>query len=232
MKYDRIAIMQPTFLPWAGYFNLMHSVSGFIFLDDVQLDTRSWQTRNRIIVNKNAHWVSVPIRHANVSQKINQTVIINEVSWKNKLAKSFEQNYCKHPYYSSAKSVIDFLLAKDESILSNFNIDIINFIAKNIGIQTPTHLASEYSIEASRTSKLVYLCKCFSSNEYLSPVGSAEYLADDDFVGHSEAKLIFQNYVPDIYVQKNSKEFIASLSIIDVIANIGWDKTAEYIKGK
>ncbi len=232
MKYDRIAIMQPTFLPWAGYFNLMQSVSGFIFLDDVQLEKQSWQTRNRFIVNKDVHWVSIPVRHANLSQKINQTVIINETSWKSKLAKSFGQNYCKHPYYSSAKLVIDFLLANDESILSKFNINVIAFIAKNIGINTPTHLASEYNIKTPRTSKLVDLCKCFSSNEYLSPVGSAGYLAADDFIGHSEAKLIFQNYEPDIYVQKNSKEFIASLSIIDVIANLGWDKTAEYIKGK
>ena len=224
--------MQPTFIPWAGYFNLICSVNEFIFLDDVQLERQSWQTRNRIIINKNVHWIGLPVRGVKLSQKINETEIINNPTWSKKLEKSFVENYGKHPYFPDAKSVIDFLLSCRASRLSELNGLVIKFIANRLRINTGIHFSSDYENNLSRTSKLIYLCDKFACDEYLSPVGSAAYLTDDDFVGRSNTRLIFQSYTPEAYPQKNSKEFISNLSIIDVIANIGWDKTAEYIKGK
>lgn len=223
--------MQPTFLPWAGYFNLMQSVNAFIFLDDVQLEKQSWQTRNRIIINAASHWISIPIQNQSLSQRLNETSLVNNAVWKSKLERSFDQNYGKHPYYHDAKAILSCLIADQETTLSRLNVNLITFIAQNIGIPTPTFLSSDCDIVAPRTSRLLALCDKFACDEYLSPPGSASYLADDDFVGRSRAKLVFQNYVPRPYPQKNSNEFIPNLSIVDVIANIGWKAAEEYIKG-
>ena len=81
------AIMQPTFLPWLGYFNLIHRADTFVFLDDVQLDKRSWQTRNRLFTGQKANWVSCPIQKTKRDTLICNALISNDTKWKEKLIK-------------------------------------------------------------------------------------------------------------------------------------------------
>ena len=103
----KCAIMQPTFIPWAGYFNLMSQVDNFILLDDVQLEKQSWQTRNLLLINGKAKWISLPVKRFSLSQTINRTVFFDTDRWRGKVMRSFEQNYAKHIYYDAARDIMD-----------------------------------------------------------------------------------------------------------------------------
>ena len=76
--------MQPTYLPWPGYFNLILKSDSFIFLDDAQFQKNSWHNRNRILVSQKPHWITVPVKHNSLDQKISETKIVSSHSWAKK----------------------------------------------------------------------------------------------------------------------------------------------------
>jgi hypothetical protein len=221
--------MQPAFLPWAGFFNLMSQVDDFVFLDDVQLEKQSWQTRNRLLFGKAVHWVSVPVRHESLNQTIADTVVVESSPWREKLARSFSQNYGRHPHYAEAKEVMDVIRRSKGLRLGDMNVAVIRLIAERLKLAPRFHRTGELNIAGARSKRLAVLCKHFNADEYLSPVGAAEYLAEDNFKEISQITLRFQDYNPQAYTQKHAGEFMSHLSILDVVANLGWGLTREYV---
>jgi hypothetical protein len=222
--------MQPTFLPWAGYFNLMFQANDFVFLDDVQLEKQSWQTRNRLINGGQAHWIIAPVHHTHLSQTLSNTEIMDQIPWRKKLARGFAISYNRHPFFADAKEIIDTLVDAPDHKLAALNQRVIRFLAAKFEMKTRFHLASELEIGGERSDSLISFCKFFSAEEYLSPVGSANYLAEDDFANRSPARLRFQNFVPTPYKQRGCNSFHSHLSIVDIVANIGWDMTKIYVE--
>ena len=137
------AIMQPTFLPWAGYFNLMSQVDEFVFLDDVQLEKQSRQTRNQLLMNGCPQRISLPLRHNKLSQSIKETEVLNLGRWGEKLAKGFKLNYGKHPHYAAARSIIDLLILDREVKLSKLNETVIRFVAEKLEINEGRGVAEQ-----------------------------------------------------------------------------------------
>ena len=225
----KCAIMQPTFLPWAGYFNLMSQVDDFILLDDVQLEKQSWQTRNLLLLNGEAKWVSLPVKRVNLSQSIRETEFLDSSRWSEKLMRSFEQNYGKHIHYAAARYIMDLLKFQPGDTLSSFNEKVIRGTAKRLGIRAHIHRAGDLSVSGARSARLISICEHFNAEEYLSPVGSADYLSEDGFADKTTISLKFQKYEPLPYFQKGSQEFVSHLSIVDVVANLGWDGARQYV---
>jgi hypothetical protein len=221
--------MQPTFLPWAGYFNLMAQADDFVLLDDVQLEKQSWQTRNRLIIGGEVRWVIVPVRNTSLAQTIHNTEVLHGTHWREKLVRGFAINYGRHPYFSQAEAIIEVLLSSSAPFLADLNETVIRFVADRLGISPRLHSASRLAIEGVRSARLVALCRHFHAEEYLSPTGSAEYLAQDEFERHAPSRLRFQTYAPAPYAQKGSKEFHSHLSIVDVVANLGWQGARNYV---
>ena len=224
-----LVAMQPTVFPWAGYFNLMTQADNFIFSDDLQLEKGSWQTRNRLIISGRVAWVGLPIKYISEKQTIIETEVTIDAKWRDSFARQFSINYGKHQYYGDSREVVDFFLLQRTASLAELNEAVICFIAEKLKIFPTIHRASALRIPGVRSEKLIAFCDYFSAEEYLSPVGSADYLAEDRFAERSQAKLRFQNYSPQPYSQKNTSQFVSHLSILDVIANIGWDKTRQYV---
>jgi len=228
----KCAIMQPTYLPWAGYFNLMASVDSFVFLDDVQYERSSWQNRNRVLVNGTAHWITVPAVRNELSQPINTVEIDDTQLWRRKHGRLLEQTYGKHPFGKEALEMVEIFSASSLSRLVDMNIRLIDHCAGKLGIKARTACASELNIEAPRSVRLVKICQHLSCEEYLSPIGSADYLAEDGVFDKGPVKLSFQAYDVAPYKQKGSKEFVSHLSIVDVVANLGWEQAAAYVRGE
>lgn len=225
-----LVVMQPTFLPWAGYFNLIARADDFVVLDDVQLEKQSWQTRNRWINGGQVQWIIAPVKNTHLGQTIAETEVLDGRHWRDKLTKGFAMNYGRHPHYSAAKEVLDRLVTAPEYRLAGLNEAVIRFIAGRLGLATRFHRSSNLGVQGIRSDRLVALCQHFSAEEYLSPVGSAAYLAEDGFAGRSPARLRFQEFVPQPYPQKGSATFQSHLSVVDVIANLGWTKTRTYVE--
>lgn len=222
--------MQPAFLPWAGYFNLMAQADEFVFLDDVQLEKQSWQTRNRIILGGEVRWIIVPVRNTHLGQTILETEILDGSRWRDKLERSFSLNYGRHPHYAAAREVIEIVRASAASRLADLNQEVIRFIAARLDLHPRVHRASEIGVDGVRSQRLAAMCKHFGATEYLSPVGAAQYLEEDRFVEYAPSTLRFQSFSPGAYPQRGCSEFHSHLSIIDVIANLGWGASRRYVE--
>jgi hypothetical protein len=224
-----LVVMQPAFLPWSGYFNLMAQAQDFVFLNNVQLEKQSWQTRNRIIIGGKVSWVSLPISHRSKFQTIEETRLSNTLHWQKKLKRTFLQSYGHHPHFISAQEIVEALCSNLLLPLGELNKLVIQFIASKLKINPQTYSSSDLDSTNVRSGRLIGLCKHFEAEEYLSPVGSAEYLKEDGTFAKSSTRLRFQDYTPHPYPQKNTHNFVSHLSILDVIANLGWDMAIPYV---
>ena len=229
----KCAVMQPTYLPWAGYFNLIASVDRFYFLDDAQYERGTWQQRNRILRNGEACWLTVPTRREQLGQLI-QDVQINPLTptWRRKHAESIRHAYLKAQYRVQLQPVIDIILDEQYHLLGDLNIALIDRLCEMLKIHTPRSRTSALELDLSRSLKLVEICRVAGCDEYLSPTGASEYLVKDGFVELSDVRLGFQDYTPGTYPQAGGGEFVSHLSMIDVIANIGAEAASAYVSNE
>jgi hypothetical protein len=226
-----VAIMQPTYLPWAGYFSMINKSDCFVFLDDVQYARRSWQTRNRISINGVEHIISVSTVKAPRDRQIKDIFVHNEICWRKDHQKTIDQAYSKAPYGRDIVERVSNVLA-DESLerLADLNITIIREITNMLGITASFIRLSELKCSGKRSEYLIDICRRVGATSYLSPEGSRGYLIDDGYIDWlEELPLIYHNFDARPYPQHGVKHFIPYLSVIDVIANLGVDGTREYL---
>lgn len=226
--------MQPTFNPWLGYFDLINSVDKFIFLDTVQLNQQSWQTRNKIKVNNKEYLISIPIVKSSSKfdllikdTKINETFNFA----KKKLLKTIYQEYKKSEYFEKNISFIEELINFNTNSLCEYNINIIEKICNKLGIKTELIKASSLeSIDEKKSNLVLTLCKNINAQEYYSPFNAKEYLDKDlELFNQNSIKVIYQNYKHPIYKQVGN-EFISYIGIFDLILNHGFKESLEIIQ--
>lgn len=222
------AIMQPTYLPWLGYFALMDMADAFVFLDDVQLSKQSWQTRNRIKRGPDDPLIlSVPIRHAGSMQErlIRDVEIDDGGNWATKHLKSFEQYYRKAPFFADAMGLYEPALKNHGPKLCDLNIALIVAVADRTKVGSSRRIRSTEIAEksADRRDRLVDICRAVGADTYLSPAGAAGYLSEADgeaqFAAHGMT-LLYQRYEHPTYPQVNGG-FLSHMCVLDLIANVG-----------
>lgn len=237
----KCAIMQPTYFPWLGYFELIDSCDTFIFLDTVQIvknTSKTWDCRNRIKTSNGELFLSYPIKR-NPSPEINcfnNTFIDNTQNWRIKHLRSIEMNYKRAPFYSEVFEFIQHLLVNDFDMVADLNINIIKSISEKIGLKANFINASNLlNITGTKDDRLVNICKLLGADSYISPKGSAEYIENEKTGGaftSANIKLSYQNYLPVDYPQL-STPFISHLSIIDLLFNVGFNSALMVInKGR
>ena len=225
-----VAIMQPTYLPWSGYFNLIARTSDFIFLDDVQFSHQSWQQRNRIVVQGKPYVLTVPV-HAgeNGPQSIHDVRVDDSKNWRKKHVRTIQQTYARHPFGHDVAALVEQVLAADLHLLTEINIGLIAAFCRAMGMEPRLHRSSELQIEGSRSDRLLAMCRHFRADSYLSPRGSREYLEEDAVFDSSEIKVVYQDFEPAAYSQRGSADFVSHMSIVDIAANLGFDEARKYV---
>jgi len=231
----KTAIMQPTYIPWMGYFDLIDQVDKFVFLDDVQLVKRSWQTRNRIKTAQGDLFLTIPIKKAN---KRDDTLICNAVisedePWKERHIRSIELAYKKAPYFDLTFPFIKEIIFNEEKKLSDYNIYIIKQISAKFGLKTDFIRSSELKgISGKKDARLVSICKHIGCDEYMAVQGSAAYIEKEspggDFTKNN-LKFFYHNYEHPMYDQINGN-FISFMSVVDLFFNQGFNASLAIIK--
>ena len=218
-----IAIMQPAFLPWIGYFSLINYVDEFIFLDNVQFDKRSWQQRNRIKTAQGPIWLSVPVLTKRRSNQLIQQVKIlkdSDIDPFRKINTTIEHNYKKAPYYYDyAKDLFD-LFNNNKHNLAQLNQSIIQWICHQLGIKTPLIKASTLRAAGQKEYLLVDICKKRGASHYVSPPGSKTYLDESDAFDKVGIVLKYHNYEHPSYAQLYGN-FEPYMCIMDLLFNEG-----------
>ncbi|GAB0058357.1 hypothetical protein SIID45300_02706 [Candidatus Magnetaquicoccaceae bacterium FCR-1] len=219
----KIAIMQPTYLPWIGYFALMDRVDGFVFLDTVQFERRSWQQRNRIKTPQGAIWLTVPVHNKGLrDQTICQVEIDLNRGFPSDHVRALELNYSKTPYFSKYMPEICAIITKSHTLLSDLTIELILFFQKSLEISVQTIRSTNLVNVGKKADLLVNLCKQLDATVYVSPPGSRQYLEDSDAFMQENIKVVYHQYHHPQYTQKFGS-FVPYLSIVDLLFNCGPD---------
>jgi WbqC-like protein len=213
----RIAIMQPTYLPWEGYFALMKSVDLFILLDNVEFSKQSWQQRNRIRGQQGEIWLTVPVKQHN--HQLIKDVEINNASFAKKHLRSIEMNYGNAPFFNKYFNEITNIFNVKHYGLCDLNCSLINWLRYKLEITTKMQFASDIITSDDRIERLVDICKAAGANHYISPIGAHDYL-EPQVATFKAANIAveFFNYQPAPYKQCY-EPYISHLSIIDRIMN-------------
>lgn len=219
----KIAIMQPTYLPWLGYFDLIDTVDMFVFLDQVQFTRRSWQQRNRVKSANGLDWLTVPVH---VKGKREQTIAAAKMDgndFSNTHLSTLRTNYGRSPYFESTFAELVKVLRPETPWvwLADMNIALINWMCAMLGIQTPLLRSSTLGIDGTRSVLLARICEHLGADEYLSPLGSADYLLEElsEFASRGIA-VRFHHYEHPTYTQRYPP-FVPYASAIDLVFNEG-----------
>ena len=228
-----VSMMQPTFLPWIGYFELMKKADIFIILDDFQFVYQSYHQKNKLLVNKDTFdWYTVPIDKSNSFKKlISEAKIKETLPWRNKMWKSIENNYRKAKYFSVYEAEIKNIILEPTTSLLEQNMRFINFIAEILVCKEKIKFSSMIDKTGMRSEEIISILKAIGGTTYLSAHGSFEYMHEDNLFPRTDIKVLFQNHIPKAYQQQRTKEFIPYLSTLDVLLNVGSEGINEIVEG-
>jgi hypothetical protein len=226
----KVAIMQPYFFPYIGYFQLINSVNKFIIYDNIQYTKKGWINRNRILVNKKDQLITLPIKKD--SDYLNVVERELSESWeidKNKMLNVIKASYNKAPYFQDTFELISKCLNNPETNLFKFIYDSIVSINNYLEIKTPIIISSTIDVDHTLKSqdKVLSLCKKQKADIYINSIGGVE-LYDKETFRNNSIKLNFIKSNPIQYKQFNN-EFISWLSIIDVMMFNSKQQIKEYL---
>lgn len=225
-----VAIHQPNFFPWLGYFHKVHISDKFVILDDVQLVKKggSYTQRVNISIQGQSKYLHVDIQRPSGTILIKDVEFVN-MDWHQKFLKTLEYNYKKHPHFSTYYPDLVGLCSSAKS-LCELNISFIYYVTNLFGIDsTKISKSSELNIQTSATQRLIDITKAVGGNSYLEGGGAAGYQEDELFKDQG-IELQKQSFIHPKYSQRKMNEFCGGLSILDAFFNIGHAETLKLIK--
>lgn len=225
----RCAIVQPTYLPWMGYFDLIDQVECFVFLDHVQMVKRSWDTRNRIRTSNGIVWLTVPVlstTHRDARTFTNAPTD-DAQPWRRKHRRSIELAYKHAPCFESVFQEVASALESEVRCLADLNIAIIQRLCVGLSIRSRFLRSSTLEgVAGTRDPLLVSICRAVGADAYLSPIGAATYIERRNPAGAfrgSGIDLSYAQYEHPVYAQHHPG-FVSHLSVVDLLMNHGWEK--------
>jgi len=226
----KLAIMQPYFMPYIGYFQLINSVDRFVIYDNIQYTKKGWINRNRILINGKDQLITLPLKKDSDYLDVVERELSE--SWekdKNKMLNVIKSSYNKAPYFQEIFELVSKCLNNPEVNLFRFIYDSIVLI--NGYLEIKTHIITSSTIDINHTlksqDKVVSLCKEQNANVYINSIGGIE-LYDKEIFKQNGIELNFIKSNPIQYKQFNN-EFIPWLSIIDVLMFNSKEEIKKYL---
>ena len=219
----RCVILQPSYIPWRGYFHQLVRSDIFVFYDDVQYDKNGWRNRNRIRTSDGWQWITVPVLSiGRFGQAINEVRVNNRVNWRRKHWRAIQQAYHQAPFFRKYEPFFQEVYIREWEMLVDLDIYLTVEIAKFLGAQgTKFVRSSELGIEGDRVGRILEVCKHVGATDYLVGPSAKAYMMDDLFTREG-IRVEYQLYdyppYPQVY-----QPFVSQMSIIDVLFNCGPD---------
>lgn len=214
----KVAIMQPYFFPYLGYFQLINHVDTFIFYDDVNYIKKGWINRNKILHKEESELITIPLSRASQNKKINEIKLFNKDQSQKIFTDKLRQNYKNAPYFKNTLDIISEVFSKDHDTISDLSSQSIKTISQFLSIDTEFKLSSEeYSStkDFKKAKRLIEITKLNNSVNYINPIGGMEIYEKEYFIKYGIHLSFMKNSI-EPYKQFNNKP-ITGLSIIDVL---------------
>jgi len=225
----KIAIMQPYFFPYIGYFQLINAVDKFVLLDDVSYINKGWINRNRILVNKKIYLFTIPLDKASQNRLINQICIKTETHWKDKFLKTIKQTYSKAPFFENIFKLLEEIIYYDEINLVKRIFYSLTLIKKNLNFNTAIIETSQIydNNYLKGQERIIDICKKENAKIYYNLWGGTKIYSNSAFKNEN-LQLKFLK-TKGIFYKQFDEDFIPDLSFIDVLMFNSVDKIAELL---
>jgi hypothetical protein len=213
----KLAVMQPYFLPYIGYFQLMHAADKFVVFDDVHFINRGWINRNRILVNGEPSLLTLPVSKASQNRKICDLELVADDGWKKKLLSRVHQSYAKAERFAEAIDIFGGIMNHSASNLSAFVRHSLMTISRTLGIDTEIVPSSTRYENAplKGADRILDICRQEKATVYVNASGGRD-LYDHTLFERAGLKLEF--IIPALTpYEQNREPFTPGLSILDVL---------------
>lgn len=226
----KVAIVQSNYIPWKGYFDLIHAVDEFILYDDVQYTKRDWRNRNLIKTQAGLQWLSIPIEVKGNRFQAVKDARVSAPNWGEKHWNSLTAAYGRAPYFREYKSIFeDLYRGPSPEMLSEVNFRFIRTICSILGIHTRIRFSMDYDFaRGDKNAQLVSLCELAGATDYLSGPAAAVYLDAAAFTQQAITLSLFDYSGYPAYRQAHPP-FAHGVTVLDLIFNEGPQST-RYLK--
>jgi len=217
-----VVILQPSYIPWRGYFDQIDRADTFIFYDDVQYDKHGWRNRNQIKTSQGKQWLTIPVHSKGVTEGISIKDVRIDLSkpWPKKHLKALTFAYSKAPFFRDYRPWLESIYNRRDEFLADFTINTTMELAKKLGIMGTKYLRSSEipGIEGRKTDRLIQILQYVGATHYLSGPSARDYLEIEKFerVGISLEFMQF-NYTEYSQLHPPYDPYVTSLDLLFMV---------------
>jgi len=227
----KLAIMQPYFLPYIGYFQLINAVDKFVVYDNIQFTKKGWINRNRILVNGKDEYFTLPLKKDSDYLNVDQRKLSDAFQAERlKILRKINASYRKAPYFKTVFPLIEFIFNQQDENLFNFIFQSLKTVCDYLEIKTEFIISSTLSIDHTLKSedKVIAICSALNAKQYINPIGGLELYSKENF----KQKNIELNFIKPATIdyEQFNNEFMPWLSIIDVMMFNSTEMLQHYIQ--
>lgn len=218
-----VVILQPSYIPWRGYFHQIQKADLFVFYDCVQYDKNGWRNRNTIKMMQGSQWLSIPVKTKGCvrdGKSIKDVPIVWDDPWNKKHSQTIQQNYAKSPFLKTYLPLLEAIYSRRDALLADFTCSTTELIARELGIQHTKFIrSSSIGAEGAKTDRLLTILKKVGATHYISGPSAQEYIEREKF-DEAGISLEFMAYSYREYPQLFG-DFQPQVSILDLLFNVG-----------
>jgi hypothetical protein len=218
-----IAILQSSYIPWKGYFDIINMVDEFVLFDDVQFTRRDWRTRNRIKTKQGTQWLTIPVHVKGAyHQRIRDVVAVDD-KWRRVHWKSMRHSYSRAAHFGLyADAFEELYLGSGERRLTSINFSFLVALCKMLGIHTPLTYSWDYQLQSERSLRLASICEQAGATHYLSGPAAKAYLNEQVFA-ERQIEIEYMDYTGYPEYAESFPPFLHEVSVVDLLFNHGPD---------
>lgn len=216
-------ILQPSYIPWRGYFDQICRADVFVFYDDVQYDKNGWRNRNRIKTHQGLQWLTIPVHTKGVTSEgipIKDVTIDWRSRWNRKHWNSLQQAYAKAPFFGRYAPLLEAYYGREDRYLADLTIDLTITLARELGLEKTRFLrSSDLQASGTKTDRLIAILTQLGATHYLSGPAARDYIEADKFAQAGiELEYIHYDYpeYPQLY-----PPYEPQVSILDLLFMTG-----------
>lgn len=224
-KLKKVVILQSSYIPWRGYFDLINAADLFVFLDDVQFTSRDWRTRNQILTPQGLKWLTIPAGADR--NRLIQEVEIEDQSWKKNHRMQIHHAYSKAPFYRRFEPLLEALYENSITNLSAYNQHCLQLISRELRIETELTNAALFHASGRKTERLVEILGQVGGTHYITGPSAKGYL-DEEMFRSQNIGLSYFDYQGYPAYRQMVPGFHHQVSILDLLFNLG-DQARNYL---
>jgi hypothetical protein len=231
MSDRTIVIQQPNYVPWIGYFGLMHRADVWVWLDDAQYTKNDWRNRNRIAGRGAGQWITVPVRsRGRFGQTIRETEIDHATDWAAHHLNAYDECYRRAPFHGLVRPLLERHLAARPALLVDLVVPLAEETAALFGIAPRFVRASSLGeVPGAKADRVLAICDRFDCRTYVSGPRGRDYIDPAQFASRGyDLRFARYDYPP---YDRGGTASSEPLSILDPLSWIGPEATMSIIRG-